>query len=79
MRVAVLVEAVERGEEAFAGHAEDGVGALRDQGLDEGVPGGAIRRGRGHGGRQSGDIARIRATPRRRSPPSTAQGSPGCL
>ena len=43
--VAVLVEAVERGEEALAGDAEDGGRALRDQRLDEGVPGGAVRRG----------------------------------
>ena len=39
--VAVLVEAVEHGQEAFAGHAEGGVHALGDQGLDQGVAGGA--------------------------------------
>ena len=50
---AVLVEAVERGEEALARDAEDGARALRDQGLDEGVPGGAVRRGRSHGGRRA--------------------------
>jgi AcrR family transcriptional regulator len=38
--LAVLVEAVERGEEAFAGHAEGGVDALGDQRLDQGVAGG---------------------------------------
>ena len=37
--LAVLVEAVEHGEEALAGHAEDGVDALRDQRFDEGVAG----------------------------------------
>ena len=42
--VAMLVEAVERGEEAFAGNAERGRRALRDQRFDEGVAGGARRR-----------------------------------
>ena len=39
--VAVLVEAVERGEEALAGDAEHGVRTLREQRLDECVAGGA--------------------------------------
>ena len=47
--VAVLVEAVEHGEEAFAGNAEGGVDALRDQRLDQGVAGGTDRCGSGHG------------------------------
>src|SRR5678816_3493615 len=47
------VETVECGEEAFARNAEDGARALRDQRLDEGVPGGAEGRGSGHGGRQA--------------------------
>ena len=79
--VAMLVEAVERGEEAFARDAEDGGRALRDQGLDEGVPGGAVRRGRSHGGRRGGETARIRAAASgaaSRRPPAFAQGSPGC-
>jgi len=48
--IAMLVEAIERGEEALAGNAEDGVRALREQRFDEGVTGGARRRGRGRCG-----------------------------
>ena len=74
--VAVLVEAVEHGEEAFAGNAEDGVDALGDQRFDEGVAGGAC--GAMRSWRQAGgEIARIRAAQcavdRR-----IGQGSPGC-
>jgi hypothetical protein len=76
--VAMLVEAVERGEEAFARDAEDGARALRDQRLDEGVPGGAVRRGRGHGGRQAARTARIRAAAALVSRPSD-QGSPDAV
>ena len=39
--VAVLVEAVEHGQIAFAGHAEGGVHALGDQGFDQCVAGGS--------------------------------------
>ena len=39
--LAVLVEAVERGEKALAGNAEHGVDALGDQRLDQGMAGGA--------------------------------------
>ena len=54
----MLVEAVERGEKALAGHAEDGVDALGDQRLDEGVPGGAGGRGEVMAAWQSGEERR---------------------
>ena len=45
MLLAVLVEAVEHGQVALAGHAEHGVDALRDQGLDQGMAGDSLRHG----------------------------------
>ena len=72
-RVAVLVEAVERGQEALARHAEDGVDALRDQRLDEGVAGGAG----GGGGAVMGD--RRCAVKPRGSVPSLARDAAPAL
>ena len=66
--VAVLVQAVQHREVAFAGHAEHGVDALGDQGFDQGMAG----RSRHHGGRHA--AARRRLATRRLT--SEAQVTP---
>ena len=74
--VAMLVEAVQRRQEALAGHPEHRVDALGDQGLHEGVAGetgGERGRGSGHGDIGRGDVnrdgSRAREGPRARALP----------
>ena len=79
--LAVLVEAVERGEEALAGNAEGGVDALGDQRLDEGVAGGTgAEGGGGHGvARQAAAKGRRECASPAQRQQRRAQGSSGCV